>query len=350
MECPRCGAYNPEGAAFCDLCLHSFGPEGSEEPPLVPAGSPLPSQAGASRTAASSPQAELPLPPGAHSPSPVGQADTTKRSKAIKWISLSLVIAIVLVVGGIFGYKYLIAGKSHVPKNLSVLFVGNSYTFVNDLPGTLSQIAQSLGDKLDYDSSAIGGYTFQQHVSDQNTISKIGSKKWDAVVLQEQSQVPAVYTEAEKAQYITPYARILDSMIHQANPSARTVFFETWGRKSGDSQFVGKIPGVGSYDGDQARINATYEQLSSGLSATLAPVGKVWSLIRQTHPEIELYQSDGSHPSGQGTYLAACVFYDVLFGGRATGAKSSLTVEPVQAKILQEAANQTVAPPVNQTK
>jgi hypothetical protein len=148
---------------------------------------------------------------------------------------------------------------------------------------------------------------------------------------------------------MTPYAQTLDSMIHQANPAAKTVFFETWGRKDGDSQFVGKIPEVGTYDGDQARLDATYEQLSADLSATLAPVGRAWALVRQTHPEIVLYEIDGSHPSALGTYLAACVFYDVLFGGRATGAGNP-GLDPAQVKILQEAADQTVAPPVNQTK
>lgn len=367
MKCPRCGAYNQQGATFCDLCLHGFGQEPSEAPPQATTTVPTESPVGLSSTysygaAPSLPQDEQQLPPDASSPPPGNhpgafhrsrgpQPGAAERSTATKRIYLSLIIVIVLLIAGIFGYKYLLTGQRHNsnPKNLSVLFIGNSYTYVNDLPATISKISQSLGNRLDYAMSAIGGYTLKQHASNQDTISKIKSKEWDFVVLQEQSQIPAVYSDAEKDEFIMPYARELDSIIHEANPSARTVFFETWGRKNGDSEFSFRIPEVGDYNGDQARINSTYEQLSLGLSATLAPVGKAWSLVRKSHPEIELYQGDGSHPSAQGTYLAACIIYDILFNDRVSGA-SYLTLDPSQAKVLQETADQTIYPQVNQNK
>lgn len=45
----------------------------------------------------------------------------------------------------------------------------------------------------------------------------------------------------------------------------------------------------------------------------VSPVGYVWHNIRDNHPEIELYQSDESHPSLAGSYAAACTFYSILF-------------------------------------
>lgn len=138
-----------------------------------------------------------------------------------------------------------------------MLFIGNSYTFVNDLPATVAKIAKSLGNTLVYDMSAIGGYTLMQHAGDQNTLAKIASRKWDYVVLQEQSQIPAVYNDTAKAQFIMPYAKQLDTMTHQANPAAKTVVFETWGRENGHSQNNSVIPEVSTYAGDQARINTT---------------------------------------------------------------------------------------------
>jgi len=314
MKCPSCGAYNPEGAAFCDLCARRFGPELS-----------------ASAPAAVPPQADA-LP---------GAAGRRKFSRRV-YLSLIIVASVVII--GTLGYMLLSAGGQHSkPKDISVLFIGNSYTSVKNLPLAVSEISTSLGDKLTYGMSAPGGFTLRQHATYQNTISEIQSRKWDSVVLQEQSQIPAIYSDTEKARYITPYAQQLNSMIHQANASSRTVLFETWGRKNGDSEYFMRIPAVGTYSGDQALISATYEQLAAALPATLAPVGMAWSSVRQSHPGIELYQADGSHPSDEGNYLSACVFYDVLFNAPVTGA-SPLTIDPSQAKVLQETADQTVFP------
>jgi len=58
-------------------------------------------------------------------------------------------------------------------KTISVLFIGNSYTSVNDLPKTVSDIALSQGDIINYDMAAPGGYTLQQHTTDQTTLAKI---------------------------------------------------------------------------------------------------------------------------------------------------------------------------------
>ena len=69
-----------------------------------------------------------------------------------------------------------------------------------------------------------------------------------------------------------------------------------------------------------------------------ARVGDAWADVRTNHPEIELYQSDGSHPSVEGTYLAACVFYGALFQKSPVGA-AKLGVSATEAAVLQAAAD-----------
>lgn len=78
----------------------------------------------------------------------------------------------------------------------SVLFIGNSYTYVNDLPNTLRQLALSLGDTVTVASSAPGGYTLFQHSTYQPTLDAIAAQPWDYVVLQEQSQLGALPLDA----------------------------------------------------------------------------------------------------------------------------------------------------------
>src|SRR5690606_26633068 len=73
----------------------------------------------------------------------------------------------------------------------NVLFLGNSYTAVNNLPQMLADMAASTGDTLIFDSNTPGGYTFQNHVSNPQTLNKIMAGNWDYVVLQEQSQFPS---------------------------------------------------------------------------------------------------------------------------------------------------------------
>src|SRR5262245_3027863 len=77
------------------------------------------------------------------------------------------------------------------PLKKKVLFLGNSYTTVNNLPQLIAGIATSTGDTLVFDSNAPGGYTLQGHFSNNLSIGKISAGNWDNVVLQEQSQRPS---------------------------------------------------------------------------------------------------------------------------------------------------------------
>ena len=56
-----------------------------------------------------------------------------------------------------------------------------------------------------------------------------------------------------------------------------------------------------------------YMQMAEDNDASVCPVGRVWRYLRTNHPAIELYQSDGSHPSVAGTYAAACSFAAMFF-------------------------------------
>ena len=65
-----------------------------------------------------------------------------------------------------------------------VLFLGNSYTSVNNLPQMLKDAALSVNDTVIYDGNTPGGYTFQGHSTNATSLSKIMMGAWDYVVLQ----------------------------------------------------------------------------------------------------------------------------------------------------------------------
>ncbi len=193
-----------------------------------------------------------------------------------------------------------------------VLFIGNSYTYVNDLPDMLAKIALSSGDTILYDVSTPGGHTFMMHTSNTTTQSKIKAGNWDYVILQEQSQLPS-FSPAQVATDVLIPAKTLCDTIKAYNPCAEIIFYMTWGRKNGDAGNCASYPPVCTYAGMQQRLRESYILLSDTNNATLAPVGAVWSKMRTQYPSVELYSPDESHPSIQGTYLAAATFYSLLY-------------------------------------
>ncbi len=193
-----------------------------------------------------------------------------------------------------------------------VLFLGNSYTYVNNLPLITANVATSTGDTLVYDVNAIGGYTLQQHSVDATSLAKIATGDWNYVVLQEQSQLPS-FPPAQVATDVFPYAKLLDSVIHHDNSCGRTMFYMTWGREFGDTSNCASWPPVCTYSGMDSMLYLRYMMMADSNNALVSPVGAVRRYIIEHYPSIQLYQADESHPSEAGTYAAACTFYTAIF-------------------------------------
>lgn len=223
----------------------------------------------------------------------------------------------------------------------NVLFVGNSYIHSNNIPLMIQQIANSFGDTLLVEDITPGGYTLQAHSSDAATIAKIQSKKWDVVVLQEQSQRPA-FSPAQVASDTYPYAKFLDSVIRDNNSCTETMFYMTWGRKNGDASNCSFYPPICTYEGMQQRLRESYMQMAQNYNGIVAPVGAVWKMVRDSVSSIELYTPDESHPSVNGAYLAACVFYASIFHRSPYGSSYTSTVKSQDAERIQYFASKVV--------
>jgi hypothetical protein len=221
---------------------------------------------------------------------------------------------------------------------ISVLFIGNSYTYVNDLPKTFAALAEAKGVHVTVDSITEGGAPLEAHAKNPRVGDKLRERAWDFVVLQEQSQRPA-FDAPQVDKEVLPAAAELDRQIHEARAQTRTVFFETWARRDGDKDNCKDVPAVCTHDGQQQRLSATYARLAHEHRALLAPVGTAWSRVRG----LDLYQADGSHPSPLGTYLAACVFFDVLTKERSDGAPGLGAVADAEARALQKIADEVAA-------
>jgi hypothetical protein len=224
---------------------------------------------------------------------------------------------------------------------LRVLFVGNSHTYVNDLPALFSGLSEAGGRPVQTDASTFGGYSLEDHTKTQATLDKIARDSWSYVVLQEQSVMPTIRYWRDSSMY--PASRLLDSLI--GLQGAQTAFYMTWGWKHGGQHSYGDSlsPDFQDYFEMQESVRVAYEGIAEELSSTLVPVGMAFALARRTDSLVDLWQIDSCHATLEGTYLGACVFYAVLYQANPVGLPFYGGLDPATARFCQEIAWQTVS-------
>jgi hypothetical protein len=194
------------------------------------------------------------------------------------------------------------AGLPGVHRSLRVLFIGNSYTFGNNLPRLVAALAASAGRPMTTEMVTKGGTTLAQHWQDGQALAAIRRGNWDYVILQEHSTFGSTTVVKGVAQIGPPdsffkYARLFDIQIKKIG--AKTLFFLTWARRNAPQ--------------NQAVLDAAYLSIAQELHALVAPVGMAWADALQARPTLVLHQADLSHPDSLGSYLAACVFYATIY-------------------------------------
>jgi hypothetical protein len=213
-----------------------------------------------------------------------------------------------------------------------VLFIGDSYTYVNDLPTTFADLAWASGRRVDAVTLATGGESLAGHVADTATASTINSQARNTVVLQDQSEDPAVasYRQSEMDPAVTQLAQMI------RNHGAQPLLFLTWGHETGWSD-----AGLDSYASMQAAVDQGYLGIAAALTIPIAPVGDAWQTVVATQVNPQLWQGDGVHPTTEGTYLAACVFYASIFDQTPVGLSYHDGLSPAEAAMLQRVAAAT---------
>ena len=211
--------------------------------------------------------------------------------------------------------------QSSTQGNLRVLFIGNSYTHLNDLPGLTARLAASARPSRALETFEVGegGATLKRHWEAGRALEAIRKGNWDYVVIQEQGGL-----EIRDTKMFNDYARLFDAEIKKAG--ARTVFFLTWARQDSPQ--------------DQALLTNAHASIAGELKALVAPVGRAWQNALEENPKMVLHWSDRSHPNAAGTYLAACVFYAVVYSSSPEGLSQS-NLSETDAAFLQRIAWRT---------
>ena len=226
---------------------------------------------------------------------------------------------------------------------LNVLFLGNSYTSYNNLPQLVQSLSSSAGKTLNIDSNMPGGFSLSGHANDAITFSKISQGNWDYVILQEQSQIPTIDYYRYNEMY--PAITSLKSLIEQYNPCAKIITYMTWGRRYGGQQCGPGMtycsPVFVDFNHMQDSLTSAYLEISEQLNIQCAPVGVTWQNILNDTTLI-LHSNDNSHPTIDGSYVAALTIYSSIWKKPSNGLAFNAGLTPSRALYYQQMSDNTI--------
>jgi len=218
--------------------------------------------------------------------------------------------------------------------DLNILFIGNSYVYINELPDVLEDMLEADGIQAHVEMAVGPGYQLSQHANSQKTLNTISDGKWDFVILQEQSTLPIIAEDRQRE--MIPAIQILDRTIKKTG--AQTMLFMTWGRRDGLSNL-----GSRGFNQMQDKLSSAYWEAGRRVDAIVAPVGEAWRQARIQKPYFPLWNDDGSHLSNSGTYLTACVFFYVITEQTPVGNQYKPKLSSESIAFLQDVAATVVS-------
>lgn len=211
-----------------------------------------------------------------------------------------------------------------------VLFIGNSLTYTNNLPGTLEALARSVGDTIRAASVSLPNFAVIDHALGQsNAIDVIKSQSWEYVILQQGPTTVGVNRDT-----LIIASKILDPLARAAG--GRIAELMPWPQ----SNELHLFPAV----------RASFQAAAQAVNGLFIPAGDAWRAALEARPDTPLYGGDGYHPGPLGTYLAALVAYEKITGhdarklpGIAVVDGVSLSAPEQTVRFLQQTAHETAA-------
>ncbi len=183
--------------------------------------------------------------------------------------------------------------EAPLPPGHNLLFVGNSLTYTNDLPGMLQALAASDGYAVHVRSLALADHALIDYVKEGSIQPLIAQGGWEYIISQQGPTTLPICrdTMVMAVQEVDRLGRAI---------GARSVVMMSW-------------PAV-TRPGDLAAVHTSAQMAAVTVGGAFAPVGDAWQSAMSADPSLVLYGPDGYHPSAVGTYLAALVLYEQVTG------------------------------------
>ena len=279
----------------------------------------------------------------------------------INYTKTYVLICAIFLITGISG----VAQKAEKNKNSSILFVGNSLTYYNDMPQMVQKMLDNQKVKYKVEQETYSGIQLTQHLNRKittttnkgakltplgvndtsETVNRLYSENWDFVVLQT-GTVGLLIPEARRFQ-VTP--AILGFKEKLKNTNTQFVLFKTWPsldtfpkKHCHPSAVIDKSiekgmccsPLITSIEQEAKLVNEAYDSVAIETNVPTLPITDCYMDIIKNHPTINLYH-DESHPSILGSYLSACMFYKYFTKQKASTINYTGNIDEKTAKVIQ---------------
>jgi hypothetical protein len=198
-----------------------------------------------------------------------------------------------------------------------VLFIGNSLTQANDVAGMVQALAATAGLDWHVEAELQGGAGLQQHWERGLVQGRITSGHWDAVVLQ---QGPSSLPESRAN--LRQWTGEFDALVREAG--GRSALYMVWPELSRFAWFD--------------RVRDSYALAARDVQGWFLPAGEAWRAAWAEEPDLQLYGSDGFHPTVAGSWAAALTIFGGLSGQSPLGLPAPAGLEPMTAERIGRAA------------
>ena len=229
-------------------------------------------------------------------------------------------------------------------KQMNVLFIGNSLTYYNDMPGMLQKMMNEKNLDINIEQITYPGFSLYAHLeniveegsenqvrtrkkSDQEiteTEKKIQEKEWDIIIMQT-GGVTILIPEIRKEK-VDPAIKEIMSL---SNSNSKFILFNTWTTKINyPKEYCYSAIVIDKYSSQGEKIcspeiangqeyfdalQSGYRELSDNNNISLTRHAQVFQETIGKYPEIDLLE-DAMHPSKEGAFLSACLFYKLISG------------------------------------
>lgn len=214
-----------------------------------------------------------------------------------------------------------------------VLFIGNSLTSQNNLPGMVEALARAAGDPpVQTLSIAVPGFSLEDHWNRGEARRALAAGGWSMVILQ---QGPS--SQPDSQVLLRQFVNRFD--IEAKRVGATLALYMVWPPLSGP--------------GTLEQVSTGYRLAARDVKGVLLAAGDAFRAALTADPRTPLFGPDGFHPSPLGTYLAAVVIYQQLSGRRTpfvpltlespSGAFPPIQLTAETAALLKSAADRAAA-------
>ncbi len=234
-----------------------------------------------------------------------------------------------------------VGGKDLDDGTTKILFIGNSHTFYNNLPTTVSRILDDskLPKPIIVKNITPGGWRFEQHAEDQRTIEMIKSDNWDFVVLQENASY-ASYVKRRAEELVYPFAENLFDQVIDNNPDTEIILYMTHAYEDGLDDCESNPTGC-SYELMQNEIRRNYLHMGKLIESQIAPAGILWKIILSKNESLNLFADDKIHPSREGSQVSAATVATII-------SKERLTAEELDSLLFDQSESILITDIINQ--